>query len=219
MSRDEQIHVLIAHANPLVSAGLAAAFRAREDFQVLEPDIPGATPEFTAATVAVADCETGMRLTAAEQRYKWRLLILTDDESEVSIRRAVELGIRGYMPLASSVESVVRAVRCIHHGGTAIAPIVMAKMAVSLRSRPLTERELEVLRLVMQGLPDKAIARRLQRSVGTAKAHVKSILTKLDASSRAEAIAVARRRGLVRDEWGAEPADRPIRGSMMSHAI
>ena len=84
----------------------------------------------------------------------------------------------------------------------------MAKMAVSLRSRPLTGREVEVLRLIMQGLPDKAIARRLQRSVGTAKSHVKAILTKLEASSRVEAVAVARRRGLVHDEPMAAPAER-----------
>jgi len=198
MFRDEKIHVLVDHANPLVAAGLEAAFRAQADFELTDSD----------PSVVVTDCETGMRLMGPERRYKCRLLVLTDDESEISIRRAVELGIRGYLPLASSVESVVRAVRCIHFGGTAIAPIVMAKMAVSLRSRPLTDREQEVLRLVMQGLPDKAIARRLERSIGTAKSHVKAILTKLDASCRAEAIAVARRRGLVRDEWASTASER-----------
>jgi len=200
MACAEHIHVLISHANPLVAAGLEAALRARGGFQLLQPDARGADPQLPDRGVMVADCETGMRLMASERGRKSLLLILTDDESEISIRRAVELGIRGYLPLASSVESVIQSVRTIHRGGTAIAPIVMAKMAVSLRSRPLTRCELEVLTLVMQGLPDKAIARRLERSVGTAKAHVKSILTKLDASSRAEAIAVARRRGLVRDE-------------------
>ena len=125
------------------------------------------------------------------------MLILTDDDSEVSIRRAVELGASGYLPLSSGVESVVHAVRCIHNGGTAIAPNVMAKMAMSLQSRGLTQREIEVLRLIMQGLPDKAIARRLERSVETARSHVKAILMKLKASSRVEAVAIARRRGLV----------------------
>jgi two-component system NarL family response regulator len=133
------------------------------------------------------------------------VLILTDDESEVSIRRAVELGIGGYLPLSSGVESVVHAVRCVNNGGTAIAPNVMTKMAISLRSRPLSEGEIEVLRLIMQGLPDKAIARRLERSVGTAKSHVKAILMKLDASSRVEAVAVARRRGLVPEKSLAMP--------------
>jgi DNA-binding NarL/FixJ family response regulator len=82
----------------------------------------------------------------------------------------------------------------------------MTKMATSLRSRRLTDREIEVLRLIMQGLPDKAIARRLERSVGTAKSHVKAILMKLDASSRVEAVAVARRRGLVPEKSMAMPA-------------
>jgi len=77
----------------------------------------------------------------------------------------------------------------------------MAKMATSLRSRPLTDRELQVLSLVMQGLPNKTIARHLRRTVATAKAHVKSILTKLDAASRTEAVAIARQRGLVQEEW------------------
>jgi two-component system NarL family response regulator len=128
------------------------------------------------------------------------VLILTDDDSEVSIRRAVELGVGGYMPLSSGVESVVRAVRCLHNGGTAIAPNVVTKMAMSLQSRGLTQREVEVLRLIMQGLSDKAIARRLQRSVGTARSHVKAILMKLKASSRVEAVAIARRRGLVSEK-------------------
>jgi two-component system NarL family response regulator len=204
MPRDEKIHVLIAHANPLVSAGLEAAFAAHEDFHLVASRAHGAALEDTAGlasvSVAVTDCAAGMRLMTLERARRCPVLIVTDDESEVSIRRAVELGIRGYLPLSTCIESIVRAVRCIHSGGTAIAPIVMAKMAVSLRSRALTGREVEVLRLVMQGLPDKAIARRLQRSVGTAKSHVKAILTKLEASSRGEAIAVAWRRGLVHDE-------------------
>ena len=54
--------------------------------------------------------------------------------------------------------------------------------------------------MIMQGLPDKVIARHLQRSIATAKSHVKAILGKLGAASRAEAVAIARRRGLVPEE-------------------
>lgn len=197
MFNDDRIQVLITHTNPLVAAGLAAAFRAQEDFHIVERQAPDDVALLAPGTVAVTDYEGGTRLLAAQRGNRCRVLILTDDDSEVSIRRAVELGIGGYLPLSSGLESVVQAVRCVHNGGTAIAPSVMTKMAMSLRSRPLTEREIEVLRLIMQGLPDKAIARRLERSVGTAKSHVKAILMKLDASSRVEAVAVARRRGLV----------------------
>jgi len=203
---DDRIQVLITHANPLVAAGLEAAFRAQPDFLIVERRVTDDGSSLGSATVAVTDYESGTRLLTAARSSRCRVLILTDDESEVSIRRAVELGIGGYLPLASCLDAVLQAVRCIHNGGTAIAPNVMTKMAISLRSRPLTEREIEVLRLIMQGLPDKAIARRLERSVGTAKSHVKAILMKLDASSRVEAVAVARRRGLVPEKSMAMPA-------------
>jgi len=206
MLNDDKIQVLIAHANPLVAAGLDAAFRGQPDFRIVQHRLADDVSLPDVATVAVTDYDGGTRLLAARRSGRCRVLILTDDDSEVSIRRAVELGIGGYLPLASGVDSVVHAVRCIHNGGTAIAPNVMTKMAMSLRSRPLTEREIEVLGLIMQGLPDKAIARRLERSVGTAKSHVKAILMKLDASSRVEAVAVARRRGLVPEKSLAMPA-------------
>ena len=195
MSRDERIPVLIDHNNPLVAAGLQAAFATHQDFVLMPTD-----EAIHGSGVAVTDCAAGLHLMAVRCEHRRRVLVLTDDISEVNIRRAMELGIRGYLPLSSCVEDVVRAVRAIHSGGTAIAPIVMAKMAVSLSSRPLTGREVEVLRMIMQGLPDKAIARRLERSVATAKSHVKAILGKLDASSRVQAISVAMRRGLVQDD-------------------
>ena len=72
-------------------------------------------------------------------------------------------------------------------------------MALNLRSRGLTRREVEVLRLIMQGLSDKAIAHRLVRSIQTVKSHVRAILMKLNASSRVGAVSIALRRGLVSD--------------------
>jgi DNA-binding CsgD family transcriptional regulator len=191
MCHDEKICVQVAHNNPLVSAGLRAAFSAHEDFDLVEYLRLGS------AGVVVTDCAAGLDVMLMHCVSRPGVLILTDDMSEISIRRAMELGVRGYLPLTSCLESVVRAVRGIHAGGTVFAPVVMEKMVVSLRSQPLTARQLEVLSLLMQGLPDKAIARQLERSVGTAKAHVKAILMKLDASSRVQAIAVAMRRGLV----------------------
>lgn len=190
MSNEAKIHVVIAHGNPLVSAGLESAFRARSDFMVAD----------ASASVVITDCELGMSLLTAKDGGRRRVLILTDEQSEICIRGAMQLGVRGYLPLSSCIESVVRAVRCIHNGGIAISPAIAAKIALSLRSPTLTGREIEVLRMIMQGLPDKVIARHLQRSIATAKSHVKAILGKLGAASRAEAVAIARRRGLVPEE-------------------
>jgi DNA-binding NarL/FixJ family response regulator len=197
MLNDDRIHVLIAHDNPLVAVGLEAAFGTQQDFHIVGHRETDDVSTVDAATVAVTDYEGGTQWLEAQGAGGCRVLILTDDDSEVSIRRAMELGISGYLPLSSRVESVVHAVRCIHNGGTAMAPNIMTKMAMSLRSRGLTRREVEVLRLIMQGLRDKVIARRLEHSVETTKSHVKAILMKLGASSRVEAVAIARRRGLV----------------------
>jgi DNA-binding NarL/FixJ family response regulator len=200
MLNDDRIRVLIAHDNPLVAAGLEAAFSTQKDFHIVGcRDADDASPVY-AATVAVTDFEAGTQRLAAQCEGGYRVLILSDDDSEVSVRRAMELGVGGYLPLSSGVESVVHAVRCIYSGGTAIAPNVMAKMAMSLQSLALTQREIEVLRLIMQGLPDKAIARRLERSLETAKAHGRAIRLKLRASSRVEVVAIARRRGLVSEK-------------------
>lgn len=200
--RAEKIRVLVAHGNPLVAAGLEVAFRAQEDFDV-SACAPGADCAEAAVAkvptmqVAVTDRDIGLRLVASAGGSKCRVLIITDDESEASIRRAVEMGAGGYLLLTSSLESVVRGVRCVHDGGTPLDPLVTTKMVASLSGPPLTRRELDVLRLMMQGLSDKGIAKRLARSVGTAKTHVKAILAKLDCASRTAAVAVARRRGLV----------------------
>jgi len=211
MLNDDRIRVLIAHNNPLVAAGLEAAFSTRRDFHIVGcSDTDDASLADAATTVAVTDFEGGTQRLAAQCRRVCQVLILSDDDSEVSIRRAMELGVGGYLPLSSSVESVVHAVRCIHSGGTAIAPNAMAKMAMSLQSCALTQREVEVLWLIMQGLPDKAIAHRLERSIETAKAHGRAIRLKLRASSRVEVVAIARRRGLVSEKSMASlgPAQR-----------
>jgi DNA-binding NarL/FixJ family response regulator len=200
MLNDDRIRVLIAHNNPLVAAGLEAAFCTRQDFHIVGCRDTDNVSLADVATVAVTDFEGGTQRLAAQCRSVCRVLILSDDDSEVSIRRAMELGVGGYLPLSSGVESVVHAVRCIHSGGVAIAPNAMAKMAMSLQSCALTQREIEVLRLIMQGLPDKAIAHRLERSIETAKAHGRAIRLKLKASSRVEVIAIARRRGLVSEK-------------------
>jgi two-component system NarL family response regulator len=124
-------------------------------------------------------------------------VIFTEDDSEVSIRLAVERGVSGYLLLASDCEAIVNAVRSAYKGGAALDPIVAAKIVASLAAPVLSFRETEVLGYIMAGLSDKTIARRLKRSVGTVKSHVKSVLAKLDVKNRSEAAAVARRRGLV----------------------
>ena len=198
-----RIRVMIAHPTPLMCAGLKVALGAHGDFEIVSPDSPpGSMSPMDSqigarGVVVVTDCDRALDLTLSGQVRAGRLLIVTQDESEAGIRRAMEAGIRGYLLLTSSLESVLQAIRSVHRGGTALDPIVAAKVVESFVGDSLTRREMEVLRLLMLGLGDKGIAKRLARSVGTVKTHLKALRAKLKASSRTEAIAIAQRRGLV----------------------
>jgi DNA-binding CsgD family transcriptional regulator len=69
-----------------------------------------------------------------------------------------------------------------------------------MKQQALTRRETDILRHMMQGMSNKAIASRLALAVGTVKTHVKSVLEKLDATSRTQAVSIAQRRGILRDD-------------------
>jgi DNA-binding NarL/FixJ family response regulator len=205
MNADSKLKVLIAHGEPLVAAGLQYALKSHDEFEVAMS--PARSEKLTsdavppnAIDVVLADCDTGVHLARSARATGYRILIVTQDESEASIRRAMEAGVRGYLLLGSTLEAVVQAVRCVVRGGTALDPVAATKMLDSLNGNPITKRELEVLSLLMLGLPDKVIAHRLGISVGTSKCHVKQLLTKLDADTRTEAVAIAQRRGLVPPE-------------------
>jgi DNA-binding NarL/FixJ family response regulator len=185
--------VLIAHSQPLIQLGLQAALGSCEDLRLLS----GCNLEIASFDVAVTDLDRGMRLMSGEQGRTRRVLVVTDDESEVRIRRAMEAGILGYLPVSSTPENVAQAVQRVGHGSVAIDPRALTRMIESLNGSQLTDREMEVLRLIALGRSNKAVANQLGMAVGTAKHHVKQLLAKLSARSRTEAASIARRRGLV----------------------
>lgn len=202
MAQSSRVKVLIAHRTPLVHAGLEAALRTQDDLEVVAPPIASLSSllergELHDADVVVTDCDVGLSLAADRDGVGCRVLIVTHDETEGTIRRAMEVGACGYLLVTSPLDMLVRAIHCLINGGTALDPIVGTRMRDSLMSPKLTERELEVLRLMTEGLADKEIARRIVRSVGTVKSHVKAVLTKLNTARRTEAVAVAQRRGLL----------------------
>lgn len=197
-----KVRVTIAHSKPVVRAGLDAALRA-ENFEVLSlSGAHGSGPEaaqLRSNSIVVTDFATGLRLAGAAPSRGCQVLIVTEQESETSIRRALETGVRGYLLLTSPLDAITRAVHAMMSGETALDPIVAAKMLASLHWDRLTAREIDVLRLMMQGLSNTTIATQLHRTLETVKSHVKAILRKLDATSRTEAVAIAQRRGLVQE--------------------
>ena len=199
MATGTETAVLVAHREPLIRAGLESALGKCSDLDVHCASEEQALQANDQKAI-VADCEAGIRLALAGREAGPPVLIVTTDDSEVSIRRAIAAGVRGYLLPGSTLESVVQAVRSVARGGTAIDPVVAAKMLQSLNGETLTCRELEVLRLLMEGLGNKVIAQELGIALGTAKSHVKNLLAKLNATSRTEVVAIAQRRGLLPPE-------------------
>jgi DNA-binding NarL/FixJ family response regulator len=202
MANASKTRVLLAHQDGLLAAGIAATLSADDEFEVMQPDGTGdacIARAWRSVDVAIADFHTAVEQMKKGELHR-RVLILSSEAGEARVLLALELGARGYLLSGCSAAELLQSIRTISQGGTALSPEVAGRMAESLRSEPLTARELTVLRELMNGLSDKGIANRLSISVGTIKAHVRQILTKLDASCRAEAIAIAQKRGMI-FEW------------------
>ena len=140
------------------------------------------------------------------QQPEARILVLTTFAGEESIFPAIKAGALGYHLKDSGAEELVRAIRQVFSGEASLHPVIARKVLRELASPPpvkpltpdpLTPREVEVLRLVAQGLENDAIAKQLVISEATVRTHVSNILGKLHLSSRTQAALYALREGLA----------------------
>jgi DNA-binding NarL/FixJ family response regulator len=206
MLKSARVRVVIQHADPLISAGIAAVLGGRCDFEtrigppavstVHTPGLP------QVVNVVVADYEAGLRCAEDKAFGGPPVLILTTSDSEASIFRALQDGVRGYLLAGCSVLELVDGLRCVSQGGVALSPLVASRMGNRLTKQPLTPRESQVLHQLMLGRSNKVIAGQLDLAVGTVKTHVKSVLHKLGASSRTAAVSVAHSRGMLPQDCG-----------------
>jgi DNA-binding NarL/FixJ family response regulator len=129
-----------------------------------------------------------------------RIVALTTYEGDVDIHRALVAGACGYLLKGMVGTEVVSATRAVARGERVIPAAVAQRLAEHTPRADLTEREQTVLTLVAKGLRDKDIARVIGRTEHTAKIHVKSILAKLGAADRTEAVSIAIARGYLHAE-------------------
>jgi DNA-binding NarL/FixJ family response regulator len=207
------IQVYIASDYPVVRAGLRSILDGSGDCQVAGEGSLGQVvsqagashPDVLLLELSGSDqegAETLVRL--ASESPVTGVIVLSDEAREGPAREALESGARGYLPRDVSPEEIVEAVRAVHQGLIVLHPAMVRAFLPPTRpagptaaGEPLTEREMEVLQLLAQGLPSKAIATRLRISEHTVKFHVGSLMGKLRAASRTEAVALAIRRGLI----------------------
>jgi NarL family two-component system response regulator YdfI len=136
------------------------------------------------------------------------LVALIDDWQQATVTEALRLGVRGMLPGDATASEIVAAIQAAAIGLTVLHPDLVDAVLSSLPAaatpalpvdpnQALTTREIEVLRMLAEGLGNKAIARRLSISEHTVKFHIGSIFSKLNASSRTEAVILGARQGLI----------------------
>jgi NarL family two-component system response regulator LiaR len=140
-----------------------------------------------------------------DQRSAARVLVLTNFAGEEMIFPAIKAGAMGYHLKDSSPETLIEAIRQVNQGVASLHPSIAKKLLEELQhvdkqplaDEPLTQREVEVLRLIAQGYENKDIAEKLVISEATVRTHVRNILGKLHLASRTQAALYALREGLA----------------------
>jgi DNA-binding NarL/FixJ family response regulator len=199
--------LLIVDDHFVFRAGLKAVLSLRKDFQVVAEagDAAGALaafrqhePGMTLMDLRLPDSSGIEALRAIRlEKPAARVLMLTTFDGDEDIHRALEAGACGYLLKSVPGPELLRAIEAAALGKRYIPPEVQRRLEERATFGELTDREREVLPLVVKGLTNKEIAEILKFTEFTAKAHVRSMLSKLGAADRTELVAIAVQRGLV----------------------
>lgn len=211
ISRDidtKRIRVLIADDHVTVREGLVAIIGRQPDLLIAGEAATGreavevwrsARPDVALLDLRMPEMDGITALSAIREiDPSARLIILTTFNTDQDISLAISAGAKGYLLKDAPREEILHCIRRVHAGETIVPPALVAKLATSMSNTPLTARELEVLALLAQGSANKEIAARLFVSETTVKSHLRNLFSKLHVVNRAEAIAVATKRGLIR---------------------
>ncbi len=207
MAAAPKIRVILADDHPVVRDGLAAIVNQQTDMHVVAEAGDGEEalrlfdehlPDVMVLDLRMPKLD-GVQVvqTVLEKHPKARLLVMTTFDGDEDIFRSLSQGAKGYLLKDAPRAEILSAIRAVSEDRPYTSSSVAAKALQRMTKPSLTQREMSVLQEIAQGRSNKDIARRLSITEGTAKTHVKSILTKLDAISRTEAVAVAHKRGLI----------------------
>ena len=126
-----------------------------------------------------------------------RIIMLTNFDGDIDIRRALEAGAHSYLLKSTPPEELVKVIRQVHAGKKHVPAAVATRLAEHLTEEDLSQRETQVLRHLAGGNRNRDIAERLFIAEETVKVHVKHIMEKLGAHDRTHAVAIAARRGFI----------------------
>ena len=212
----KNIRIIVVDDHPVVRKGIVAMLETEPGLEIIAECASGKEaiekvlalkPDVTLMDLVMPEVDgvEAIRQITAEEPSA-RILVLTSFSSEDQVISSINAGAAGYLLKDSDPEDLIQAIRQVHHGESTLHPSA-AKFLVARLSRPqseetnklesLTERELEVLKCLAQGLSNQEIAAVMVISQATVHSHVNKILSKLNVNSRTQAALLALREGLV----------------------
>jgi len=164
---------------------LLALFRAQKpDVVLMDLRMPGLSGADTIGRLVQEDASA-------------RILVLTIHKGDDAVYQALRAGARGYLLKDVSSQEVIAAIRSVAAGEQCIPPLIAARLAERMLKGDLTAGEMDVLRLIGQGLSNKEIGDRLHIAPDTAKKRISALLAKLGTSDRTRAVTLALERGII----------------------
>jgi two-component system NarL family response regulator len=201
------IRLLVVDDHPVVRGGLVALLGTVDDMRVVAEADDGreAFEQYSLHQPDVTLMDLRLRTVGGVDaiqliRAKWpaaRVIVLTTFDGDEDIYKAIQAGAKAYLLKGMSVEELISTIRSVHQGRTRIPAAIAEKLAERLAGPQLTNRELEVLQLIVRGRSNKEIGIDLSISEATVKSHINTLLSKLGVSDRTQASTAAIQRGIV----------------------
>jgi DNA-binding NarL/FixJ family response regulator len=207
MAETHSIRVMAIDDHPLMMAGIVGEINAQTDMRVVAEASDGDEaltlfrkhrPDVTLMDIRMPKVNGIDAISSIRQEFPHaRIVVLTTSAGDVQILRAFKAGAVGYLLKNLLRTELVETIRLVHSGHKRIPPEIAQQLAEHAADDSITTRELDVLRGVANGNSNKIIASDLKISEHTVKNHLKSILSKLNASDRTHAVMIALKRGFL----------------------
>ncbi|QLE53177.1 response regulator transcription factor (plasmid) [Nostoc sp. C057] len=207
MNQPSSIRVLVVDDHPVVRQGLIGMLEEAPDIVIVGQGRNGheaiavfqqQQPDVTLMDLRMPDMGGVQAITVICNEFpNARIIVLTTYDTDEEIYRGLRAGAKGYLLKDSEPEELLTAIRTVTRGQQYIPLNVAAKLVQRMTAPELSDRELEVLQLVGQGMSNQEISTALNISESTVKTHINRILSKLDVKDRTQAAIIALKRGIA----------------------